>query len=83
MTSDPRIVQLADTIAASVAKIQEVLTAKNLPSPSFDEDAAPTLPVEVAEAQDAVLDATAELRDLLMEPMISIHGHGGVSLSST
>ncbi|THV44382.1 hypothetical protein BGAL_0657g00010 [Botrytis galanthina] len=77
MASTPRIQQLADTIAASVAKIQEVLTAKNLPTPSFDENAPLTLPLELAEAQDAVLDATAELQDLLQESMISIHGHGG------
>lgn len=80
MASTPRIQQLADTIAASVAKIQEVLTAKNLPTPSFDENAPLTLPLELAEAQDAVLDATAELQDLLQESMISIHGHGGVGI---
>ncbi|KUI71081.1 6-hydroxytryprostatin B O-methyltransferase [Cytospora mali] len=41
------------------------MTSKNLPSPSFDEDAPSSLPREVADAQSTVLDATAELRDLL------------------
>ncbi|KAG8169256.1 hypothetical protein KVR01_000001 [Diaporthe batatas] len=75
--SNTRIQQLAETISASVAKIQAGLAAKNLPSPSFDENAPPSLPLELSDAQDAVLDATAELRDLLMEPMTLIHGHGG------
>lgn len=78
--STSRILQLADTITTSVAKIQEVLTAKNLPSPSFDEDGPQLLPQEVSDAQDAVLDATAELRDLLTEPMTLIHGHGAVGV---
>ncbi|KAH8646476.1 S-adenosyl-L-methionine-dependent methyltransferase [Tricladium varicosporioides] len=73
----PRILELAGTITASVAKIQQVLTEKGLPSPSFDEDAMQSLPLEASDAQDAVLDATAELYDLLMEPMGLIHGHGG------
>lgn len=82
MTSQSRILQLAEIISASVAKIQEGLTAKSLPTPSFDENAPPTLPLELVDVQDAVLDATAELQDLLMEPMLSIHGHGGVSFPS-
>lgn len=80
--SNTRIHQLAEIISNSVAKIQAGMSAKNLPSPSFDEDAPPSLPLELGDAQDAVLDATAELRDLLMEPMILIHGHGGVGSSS-
>jgi hypothetical protein len=77
--STPRIVELANTIGASVGKIQEVLSAQNL-SVSFDEDALSLLLLELSDAQDAVLDATAELHDLLMEPMSLIHGHGGVSV---
>ncbi|KUI52614.1 hypothetical protein VP1G_10508 [Cytospora mali] len=73
------ILQLADTINTSVAKIQEVLASKNLPSPSFDEDAPSSLSREVADAQSAVLDVTAELRDLLtVEPTTLIHDYGGV-----
>lgn len=70
-TLSPRIVQLAATIHHSVAKIQKVLDAQGAPSPSFDEDA-PPLP-DIGEAQDDVLDATAELHDLLTEPLNLIH----------
>lgn len=64
-----RIVELADTIQKSVAELQNVLDSKGLPAPSFDEDASPDpLPSEAQKAQDAVLDATAELHDILLEP---------------
>jgi hypothetical protein len=78
-TSTPRIVELANTISAFVSQIQEALSAQNL-SVSFDEDAPASLPLELSDAKDAVLDATAELRDLLLEPMNLIHGQGGVRL---
>ncbi|XXH01443.1 hypothetical protein Hte_007803 [Hypoxylon texense] len=72
--SIPRIIQLAATINLSVAKIQEVLNAQGVPSPSFDENASlDPLPVDVSSAQNAVLDATAELQDLLTEPLNIIH----------
>lgn len=77
--SNTRIQQIAEIISSSVNKIQAILTAQNLPTPSFDEDAPSTLPLDLSDAQDAVLDATAELRDLLTEPMTLIHSHGGVS----
>lgn len=85
MTSDqplPRIVQLANTISASALKIQEALSAKGIQSPSFDEDASFNIPLEIASHHDAVLDATAELNDLLLEPLNLIHRHGGVSVAS-
>lgn len=71
-TSLPKLVQLAATINISIAKIQQVLDAEGAPSPSFDEDA-PPLPAGIAEARGAVLDATAELHDLLTEPLNMIH----------
>jgi hypothetical protein len=79
--STPRIQQLAETISTSVAKIQEVLKAKGIESPSFNEDAPTNFPLEIFEAQSAVLDATSELNDLLMEPMSMIHSLGAVSIS--
>lgn len=78
--SIPRIIQLATIINLSVAKIQEVLDNQGAPSPSFDEHA-PPLPVDIGEAQDAVLDATAELHDLLTEPLNIIHRSARVSYS--
>lgn len=64
-----RIVELADTIQRSVTELDAVLRLKGLPTPSFDEDASPDpLPFEAQKAQDAVLDATAELHDILLEP---------------
>ncbi|KAH8786018.1 sterigmatocystin 8-O-methyltransferase [Diaporthe sp. PMI_573] len=64
-----RIVELADTIQKSVAELDNMLKSKGLPAPSFDEDASPDpLPSEAQKAQDAVLDATAELHDILLEP---------------
>ncbi|WQF84527.1 Putative O-methyltransferase domain, S-adenosyl-L-methionine-dependent methyltransferase superfamily [Colletotrichum destructivum] len=67
--STPRIVELATQISKSVADLQAVLDAKGVPSPSFDENAPPKLPKEANDAQDAVLDATTELHDLLLEPV--------------
>ncbi|KAH8897336.1 S-adenosyl-L-methionine-dependent methyltransferase, partial [Thozetella sp. PMI_491] len=72
-----RMVQLAASITASVAEIQEFLSAHDIASPSFDEDAPLSLPREVSAAQNVVLDATAELHDLLLEPMSLLYLHGG------
>ncbi|KAF2683382.1 putative Sterigmatocystin 8-O-methyltransferase [Lentithecium fluviatile CBS 122367] len=72
-----RIVQLARTISASVDKIEEVLVAEGIESPSFDEDAPFNIPLELSPQHDAVLDATAELYDLLLEPLNLIHRHAG------
>lgn len=64
-----RITELAKTINNSVAELQSVLDSKGLSAPSFAEDASPdALPSEAQKAQDAVLDATAELHDILLEP---------------
>ncbi|KAI1379802.1 sterigmatocystin 8-O-methyltransferase [Hypoxylon crocopeplum] len=75
---NPHIIQLAQTISTSVAKIDAALGANGLPSPSFDEDApVGYLPPEILGAQDAVLDATTELHDLLLEPLHLIKKHSG------
>lgn len=77
---DPRIIQLARTISTSVAQIDAALAASGLPSPSFDENApVGYLPSNISDAQDAVLDATAELHDLLLEPLHLIKKYSGVS----
>ncbi|KAK8017139.1 O-methyltransferase [Apiospora marii] len=73
----PRIVQLANTISESVTKMQAALSAKGIPSPTFDEGYKLDLPLELTHDHDAVLDATAELHDLMLEPLNLIHRHGG------
>ncbi|POS74341.1 sterigmatocystin 8-O-methyltransferase [Diaporthe helianthi] len=64
----PRIVELATIISDSVAQLQKTLSSAGVPSPSFDEDAPTRLPDESNPALDAVLDATKELYDVLLEP---------------
>lgn len=68
----PRIVELAAQISTSVAELQEQLTAQGAPSPSWAEDSPECLPADVSNLQDAVLDATAELHELLLEPLMLI-----------
>ncbi|KAK4207347.1 6-hydroxytryprostatin B O-methyltransferase [Rhypophila decipiens] len=71
-----RIVQLAQTISTSVSQIDQVLTAQGLPPLSFDEDLpAGYLPKELSRVRDAVIDATAELHDLLLEPLHLVKAH--------
>ncbi|KAH7384627.1 putative Sterigmatocystin 8-O-methyltransferase [Pyrenochaeta sp. MPI-SDFR-AT-0127] len=74
-----RIAQLANTISASVRKIEEGLYAKGIVLPSFDENASFNIPLELNNDHDAVLDATAELHDLLLEPLNLVHRHGGIA----
>jgi hypothetical protein len=68
-TKSPRIVELAATISASVSQLQELLSSQGVPSPSFTENSPERLPANTIHLQDAVLDATTELHELLMEPV--------------
>ncbi|TRX91994.1 hypothetical protein FHL15_007091 [Xylaria flabelliformis] len=72
-----RLVCLAKTISTSVSKIEEALSAEGISSPSFNEDSLFKLPPTITIDRDAVLDATAELHDLLLEPLSLINTHGG------
>lgn len=76
--SIPRILRLAAIIAESTRELHETLSERGLPTPSFDEDAQISIPLEAVGAQDAILDATAELHDLLLDPLILVREHGGV-----
>lgn len=76
MTS--RILELAAIISTSTATIQNYLATRHLPLPSFDPHATHPLPEELAEAQDAVLDATAELHDIMMPAINALHSNGNV-----
>lgn len=82
MSSPPRIAQLAVKISESVANILEILSDQGVPNPSFDDDGPFRLPREASSAQDAVLDATAELHELLMEPLNLVYKQGGVGRHS-
>ncbi|KAI1123651.1 sterigmatocystin 8-O-methyltransferase [Nemania abortiva] len=76
-TTEPRVAQLAKIISSSVSKLQDILTAQNAPLPSFDENAPFELPKEASEVQDAIVDATAELHDLLLDPVTLLLFNGG------
>ncbi|GAW24153.1 hypothetical protein ANO14919_137340 [Xylariales sp. No.14919] len=67
--SATRIVRLASTISDAVAKLDETLQSRGLPTPSFNEDAPTSLPEEALAMQSVILDATSELHDLLLSPM--------------
>ncbi|KAI1405546.1 sterigmatocystin 8-O-methyltransferase [Hypoxylon fuscum] len=75
----PRIVALAAKISSSVAELQECLSAQGVESPSFAENSPPNLPSDVSHVRDDVLDATAELHELLLEPLMLIYKLAGVS----
>lgn len=82
MASVSRIVQLAHQISESVARIDKVLTVKGIPTPSFDEDAPLlSLPEQVRDDQDIVIDAAMELHDLLINPVQLIKAQAGVRSS--
>lgn len=85
MASKPalsRISQLAEIISRSVAHVDETLSTHKVPQPSFDEDASASLPSEVSDARDAILDASAELYDLLLDPLELLYKHVGVKHTS-
>lgn len=63
--------------------IAAAISAAGIPSPSFGQDGPFNLPQDITENQDAVLDATAELHNLLFEPRNLIHRHGGLSHRSS
>jgi hypothetical protein len=77
--STSRIIELATIINKGVVELQDIVTNKGLPSPSFAESAPYLIPDEASGAQDAVLDATAELQDLLLDPLNLLYRHGAVS----
>jgi hypothetical protein len=79
----PRILELSNIISKSVTALHGYLAARGLPFPSFDADAVTILPTEVSEAQDAVLDATSELHDLLLGPLNILQNHGSVRPSKS
>ena len=79
-SNTPRIVQLAAQISASVAELQERLSAQGVLSPTFEEDSPPTFPADVSHLRTQVLEAIAELNEVLSEPLMLIFKFGAVRL---
>jgi hypothetical protein len=79
----PRIVELAAQISSSVTKLQEKLSAQGAPTPSFAENGPESLPSDVSSLKDAVLDATAELHEILLDPLYLIFKFAAVSVART
>ncbi|PVI04128.1 S-adenosyl-L-methionine-dependent methyltransferase [Periconia macrospinosa] len=75
----PRIVELAAQISTSVAQLQEQLSAQGLPSPSFDESFNATYPPNVTQLRDSLLDASAELHELLLDPLMVLFKFASIS----
>ncbi|OAG01869.1 putative Sterigmatocystin 8-O-methyltransferase [Paraphaeosphaeria sporulosa] len=65
----PRIIELAAQISSSVTKLQDKLSAQGAATPSFAENGPEVLPDDVSSLKDAVLDATAELHEILLDPL--------------
>lgn len=74
----PRIVEIVAQISTSVAQLQEHLSAAGVPTPAFAEDSPGNLPPEVSHIKDAVLDATAELHELLLDPLALLFKFAGL-----
>ncbi|KAK7751322.1 hypothetical protein SLS62_006728 [Diatrype stigma] len=71
--SASRILELSSRIAANTTKLDNYLTSKNLPSPSFDVEGprdtlVPKDETEVEAARVAIIDDTMELRRLVLGP---------------
>jgi hypothetical protein len=77
----PRIVALAAQISSSVSKLQEQLSAQGAETPSFAENGPDSMPDEVSSLKDAVLDATAELHEILLDPLSLIFKFAAASLT--
>ncbi|KAF2726953.1 S-adenosyl-L-methionine-dependent methyltransferase, partial [Polyplosphaeria fusca] len=71
-----RIVELAAIISKHTALIEDHLVDNNHPSPSFEHSGTASLPRAVSSSQDAIIDATAELGDLMLPPRNLLFRYG-------
>ncbi|KAF7527536.1 hypothetical protein G7054_g10430 [Neopestalotiopsis clavispora] len=79
MSSDvpgSHIAKLTASLLQAVSKLEEILHAQGVPSPSFDEDAPHLLPTEAVRVRDQAIDYAAEIQDLLQGPLDLIYRHG-------
>lgn len=81
--STTRIVELAAQISSNVAQLQAKLSAQGAPTPSFAENGPDLMPNNVASLRDAVLDASAELHEILLDPLLLLFKFAAVSLNRT
>lgn len=84
MSSNRRLVALAQSIAQNTATVDAYIEEKGLPEPSYDETCPPVIeyPPDVDEARRTALEALDELRDHLMGPLGTLNNLvQGVSLS--
>ncbi|KAI1204466.1 sterigmatocystin 8-O-methyltransferase [Annulohypoxylon truncatum] len=75
----PRIVELATQISASVNEMQKRLSDQGVPSPTFGEDSPQSFPADVYNLRTQILDATAELNEVLTEPLMLIFKFAAIS----
>ena len=66
--SQSRITKLAGIIAEKTAELDGFLHSRHLPFPSFDIDAPLRLPEELESTRNLVIDASTELKELLLGP---------------
>lgn len=78
-----RIVELAAQISASVNEFQKLLSDQGLPSPTFHEDSPQSFPDDMYSLRAQILDATAELNEVLTEPLMLIFKFAAVRPPST
>lgn len=74
MTTSSRIVELSALIHENTRKVDEFINSSGLPSPSFDISQPPMLPLppHIQILQKAVINATDELKTLMLGPIGSI-----------
>lgn len=80
INSTSRIVELASQISISVHQLQKQLSAQGSPTPSFADGSSEGLPANVSHLKDAILDATAELHELLLDPLLLLFKFASVSI---
>ena len=71
MAAQTRIAELSSVIQVSTARLDDYLKAHGISSPSFDLDtpAKLSLPADIAEVRENLLDATDELNTLILGPV--------------
>lgn len=77
MSTSPSLTEFASTIAANAQLIDEFMTSKNIPKPSFALDGPPGFPVppnvaHIHQARESLLDAARQLTSLALGPVESL-----------